>query len=49
VGPPLIGFIAELVNLKISFALVSFNGIGILLLSSFGKKVFQSQEAPVES
>lgn len=49
VGPPLIGFIAELVNLKISFALIAFNGIGILLLSSFGKKVFQSQETAVES
>jgi predicted MFS family arabinose efflux permease len=49
VGPPLIGFIAELVNLKVSFALIAFNGIGILLLSSLGKQVFQSQETPVES
>ena len=49
VGPPLIGFIAELVNLKISFALIAFNGIGILLLTSFGKQVFESQETPVES
>jgi predicted MFS family arabinose efflux permease len=49
VGPPLIGFIAELVNLKISFALIAFNGIGILLLTSFGKQVFQSQETLVES
>ncbi len=49
VGPPLIGFIAELANLKISFALIAFNGIGILLLTSFGKQVFESQETPVES
>jgi MFS family permease len=49
VGPPLIGFIAELVNLKVSFALIAFNGIGILLLSSLGKQVFQSQETSVES
>jgi MFS family permease len=49
VGPPLIGFIAELVNLKVSFALIAFNGIGILLLSSLGKQVFQSQETSDES
>jgi MFS family permease len=49
VGPPLIGFIAELFNLKVSFALIAFNGIGILGLSSFGKQIFQSQEAPIES
>jgi MFS family permease len=49
VGPPLIGFIAELFNLKVSFALIALNGVGILLLSSFGKQIFQSQEAPVES
>lgn len=39
-GPPLIGFIAELFDLKISFALVAFCGMGILLLSSFRKEVF---------
>jgi MFS family permease len=39
-GPPLIGFIAELFDLKISFALIAVNGIGITLLSSFRKKVF---------
>ncbi len=49
VGPPIIGFIAELADLKVSFALIAFNGIGILLLSSLGKQVFQSQETPVES
>ena len=45
VGPPLIGFVAELFDLKVSFALVGINGLGILLLSSFGKQVFASQEA----
>jgi MFS family permease len=44
VGPPLIGFVAELFDLKISFALVGINGLGILLLSSFGKQIFSSQE-----
>ncbi|MDX5338286.1 MAG: MFS transporter [Cyclobacteriaceae bacterium] len=39
-GPPLIGFVAELFNLKVSFALVAFCGMGILILSSFRKKVF---------
>jgi MFS family permease len=46
VGPPVIGFIAEAFNLQISFALIAFNGIGILLLSSLGKQVFQAQESP---
>lgn len=39
-GPPLIGFIAELFDLKTSFALIAVNGIGITLLSSFRKQVF---------
>ena len=39
-GPPLIGFVAELFDLKVSFALVAMCGMGILLLSSFKKKVF---------
>lgn len=39
-GPPLIGFIAELFDLKTSFALIAVNGIGITLLSSFRKEVF---------
>ena len=44
VGPPLIGFVAELFDLKVSFALIGINGLGILLLSSFGKQVFASKE-----
>jgi MFS family permease len=47
VGPPLIGFIAEAFNLKISFALIAVNGLGILLLTSFGKQVFDDQENSV--
>ncbi len=47
VGPPLIGFIAEAFNLKISFALIAINGLGILLLTSFGKQVFDGQENSV--
>ena len=39
-GPPLIGFVAELFDLKTSFALVAMCGLGILLLSSFKKQVF---------
>lgn len=39
-GPPLIGFVAELFDLKTSFAIIAINGIGITLLSSFGKGVF---------
>ncbi len=43
-GPPLIGFVADLFDLKVSFMLISINGIGILLLSSVRKQVFFSQE-----
>lgn len=46
IGPPVIGFIAELFNLKVSFALIAFNGVGILLLSSFGRQVFYAAESP---
>ncbi len=48
VGPPVIGFIAEAFNLKVSFALIAVNGLGILLLSSFGNQVFQAQENAVD-
>ena len=46
IGPPVIGFIAELLSLKVSFALVALNGMGILMLSRFGKEVFYAQESP---
>lgn len=49
IGPAVIGFIAELFNLKISFALIAVNGVGILLLSSFGKKVFYAPESAPKS
>jgi MFS family permease len=40
IGPPLIGFIADLFDLKVSFILVALNGIGIFILSSVRKRVF---------
>ena len=49
VGPPLIGFIAEILNLKASFALIAINGLGILLLTSFSKNVFHAQENSVDA
>lgn len=39
-GPPMIGFIAELFNLKASFVLIAFAGIGITLLASIRQSVF---------
>lgn len=39
-GPPLIGFIADLFDLKTSFAMVAVAALGITLLSSFRKAVF---------
>lgn len=39
-GPPLIGFIADLFDLKVSFALIAVNGLGIALLSTIRKQVF---------
>ncbi|MFC3417471.1 MFS transporter [Algoriphagus hitonicola] len=42
-GPPLIGFIADLFNLKISFALIALNGLGIALLATIRKQVFFPQ------
>jgi MFS family permease len=44
-GPPLIGFVADLFDLKVSFALVAVNGLGIALLSSIRKQVFYSDES----
>lgn len=39
-GPPLIGFIAELFDLKTSFGMIAVSALGITLLSSFRKQVF---------
>jgi MFS family permease len=40
IGPPLIGFIADLFDLKVSFIIIALNGIGIFILSSVRKQVF---------
>lgn len=45
IGPPLIGFVAELFSLPISFAMIAVNGIGIVLLATIRKQVFFSNEA----
>ncbi|MDN3203297.1 MFS transporter [Algoriphagus sediminis] len=41
IGPPLIGFIADIFNLQVSFALIALNGLGIMILSSYRKEVFE--------
>jgi MFS family permease len=46
IGPPLIGFIADLFDLKVSFLLVALNGIGIFILSSVRKQVFLIPSKP---
>lgn len=40
IGPPLIGFIADLLSLKASFTLVAFTGLGIIILASVRTDVF---------
>ncbi len=40
IGPPLIGFIAELSSLKASFVLIALTGLGITLLTSIRLEVF---------
>lgn len=40
IGPPLIGFIADLFNLKTSFSLIAVNGLGIALLSTIRTEIF---------
>jgi len=40
IGPPLIGFIADLFDLKTSFSLIAVNGLGIALLSTVRTEVF---------
>lgn len=46
-GPPLIGFIAELLSLQASFALIALNGLGIMILASYRKEVFDITPAKV--
>jgi MFS family permease len=43
-GPPMIGFIADLLSLKASFILVGIAGLGIALLTSIRLGVFESME-----
>ncbi|EOZ93282.1 major facilitator superfamily MFS_1 [Indibacter alkaliphilus LW1] len=42
IGPPMIGFIAELLSLKTSFTMVAVAGLGITLLTSVRLEVFGS-------
>jgi MFS family permease len=48
IGPPLIGFVAELFSLPISFAMIAINGLGIVLLATIRKQVFYSQDEQAE-
>lgn len=41
-GPPLIGYVAEIFNLKVSFILIAVAGLGITILSSVRLGVFES-------
>lgn len=43
IGPPLIGFVAELFSLPISFGMIAINGLGIVLLATIRKQVFYTQ------
>lgn len=45
-GPPLIGFIADLFELKVSFTLIALNGLGIVFLASYRKHVFFTDKYP---
>ncbi|MCH7406563.1 MFS transporter [Belliella aquatica] len=42
IGPPLIGFIADLSSLKASFILIALAGLGITLLASIRFRVFEN-------
>jgi MFS family permease len=44
-GPPLIGFIADILSLKASFTIIAFTGLGIMLLTSIRLSVFESEES----
>jgi MFS family permease len=48
-GPPLIGYIAELFTLKVSFVLIAVAGLGITLLSSIKLDVYESIEVQSSS
>ncbi len=42
IGPPLIGFIADMLSLKASFVLIASAGFGITILTSIRMEVFES-------
>ncbi|WP_291782452.1 MFS transporter [Cecembia sp.] len=42
IGPPLIGYVAEIFNLKVSFILIAIAGLGITILSSVRLEIFES-------
>lgn len=42
-GPPLIGYIAEIFDLKVSFTLIAISGLGIAILSSVRLDVFSKE------
>jgi len=48
IGPPLIGFIAELFNLQVSFALIAVMGFVITVLMSIRSHVFEDVENQLE-
>ncbi len=49
IGPPLIGFIADIFNLQVSFALIALNGLGIIFLSSYRKEIFDVKPQKITS
>lgn len=44
-GPPLIGYIAEIFDLKVSFSLIAIAGLGIAILSTVRIEVFESEQS----
>ncbi|MFC0263760.1 MFS transporter [Fontibacter flavus] len=48
IGPPLIGYIAEILNLKVSFTLIAISGLGIAALTSFRTDVFQTADMKIK-
>lgn len=48
IGPPLIGYIAEILNLKVSFTLIAISGLGIAALTSFRTEVFQTADMKIK-
>lgn len=49
IGPPLIGYIAEILNLKVSFTLIAISGLGIAVLTSIRTDVFQTADMKIKA